>query len=163
VTCRFQEVVGEEGGQERNALGAVIILLQMFVFCSPVIPHMYTHAGTLRRLSHYLGCGISCRSRRITKGGQKYTTFSTLEGDQDSLPATTIQGLQVSAEPPLDRFVASPGGNTATASVHYKAQDGSVHHMYRRKSSVVGSILEAQPVDSEALNALNTSRLTVAC
>jgi hypothetical protein len=164
VTCRFQEIVGENGAQERIVLGVVIILLQIFVFCSPVIPNVYAHAGTiLRRLSHYLGCGASCRSRKNTNRGQKYATFNASERDQDSLSATTIQGLHFSAELPLDRFVASPGGNITIASVHYKAPDGSVCQGYRRKSSVVGSKLEAQPVDSEALDALKTARPTVAC
>jgi len=150
VTCRFQEVVGDEGGQERNALGAVIILLQIFVFCSSVIPHLYTHAGThFRRVSHCFGCGFSCWGRRSTKGGQKHTTFSTLEGDLDS----TL--------PTLNNCAESSEGSSLTATVHYKAQDGSIRQEYRRKSSVVGSILEAQ--HSEEVEALQTKQQTVAC
>jgi len=51
-------VVGEEGDQERIVLGAVIITLQSFVFCSPIIRFASTHVKELlRRLSDVLGGG----------------------------------------------------------------------------------------------------------
>ena len=51
-------MVGEEGDQERIVLGAVIITLQSFVFCSPIIRFASTHLKELlRRLSDVLGGG----------------------------------------------------------------------------------------------------------
>ena len=56
--CRFQEVVGAEGDQERIVLGAVIIMLQSFVFCLPIIRFASTHMKeALRRLSDVIGGG----------------------------------------------------------------------------------------------------------
>ena len=148
-------MVGEDGAQERIALGAIIILLQSLVFFSPVISPMYTHAdGLLRRLSLYLGCGESRRSRKSTERCQKYTTFNALESDRDTLPApfprclTTEPGQEIndaSRYPLRNTF----DGNAKTfATVHLRSQSGEIAGVYRRKSSIIGNLLEAQYDDT---------------
>jgi hypothetical protein len=127
--CRFQEVVGAEGDQERIVLGAVIIMLQSFVFCSPIIRFASTHVKeALRRLSDVLGGGS--RSAEVSRDhifvpppeipGKNGTVTQSLSQRSLRLPNHTAS--RKSLRPGRAASVASVLSN---ASLHLEMDSGS--------------------------------------
>lgn len=104
ATCRFLEVVGQEGTQERIALGIVLVLLQSFVFGAPFLRFLLVHGNDL---ALWFSRSIDWEGRRqgtdqLDKAPNNSREGNVSGGEVPALPPRTNLPWKQSSLPSLD-------------------------------------------------------------